>query len=67
MSMLACSLCDGIVSVVVMEAWLCVIPLFELVMLRIVLCSFDGLVLKSNVSLKVLKFSVCFSMNNVLI
>ena len=45
MSMFACCLREGILSVVVIDAWLGVIPLFELLILRIVLCSLDGLVL----------------------
>ena len=43
--MLACCLHEGILSDVVIEAWLCVMPLFELMRLLMVLCSLAGLVL----------------------
>ena len=44
MRMLAWSFREGILSVLVMEAWLCGVPLFELFMLRMVLCNLDGFV-----------------------
>ena len=45
MRRLACCFLEGILSVVVMEAWLCGMPLFELMMLRTALCSLEGFVL----------------------
>ena len=65
--MLACCLREGILSDVVIEAWLCVLPLLEFMRLLMVLCNLDGFVLKSSVSWKASQFSVCFCASLVFI